>query len=321
MAQTAPPALSVRGLSCGYSGKEVIGDVSFDLEAGSAVVLVGPNGAGKTTFFKTVLGFLPRLAGEMRIGGEDTSGWTRKRFAQAVAYVPQAHEPTFGFSVREMTLMGRTPALASLASPSEADEKIAADVLARLGIAHLAERDYTQLSGGERQLVIVARALAQRPRLLVMDEPCANLDLGNQVRLLEQVRDLTADGLAVALTSHDPNHAFMLGADVVCFGRDGRVSCGSAAEVLATQRLSALYGVPVAVHEVASPFGDTVQSCTVFVRPSDRCLAAGGMLAAAAAPAAHGAPGAGARGNAGEDTDGNAGGCSDGGADTKEAGS
>lgn len=258
-------ALEVRNLACGYLGRAVLDDVSFALEPGSAVVLLGPNGVGKTTLFKTMLGFLPSLSGTVLVEGEDVRDWTRRRYAQSVAYVPQSHDAAFGFTVREMVLMGRTPALGGFTAPTREDERIACAVIDELGLGALADRDCTTLSGGERQMVLVARALAQQPRLLVMDEPCANLDLGNQVVVLRRVRELVAKGLAVVITSHDPNHAFLLDGGVVCIRRGEGVESGPAREVLTADALAALYGVDVGVGVVEGPQGQAGWACVPFL--------------------------------------------------------
>ena len=248
--------LSTRGLSCGYGGHAVLSDVSFDLAAGQALVLLGPNGVGKTTLFKTLLGFLRPLAGSVDIQGRNTASWTRKDFAREVAYIPQLHTPSFSFSVHDVVLMGRTPHLSGLSTPSRGDEEVAEAAIERMGIAHLSRRDYASLSGGERQMVLIARALAQEPRILVMDEPCASLDFGNQARLLEQVLDLAGQGISIVMTTHDPNHAFLLDGDVLCLGRGGALTQGVAREVLTADRMSALYNVAVAIDEVRGPVGE-----------------------------------------------------------------
>lgn len=261
----AVPVLQVKGISCGYGSQAVLRDVSFSLSEGGMLVLLGPNGVGKTTLFKTILGFLPRLGGQVLIDGEDTARWPRRRFAQAVAYVPQTHDAAFGFAVRDMVLMGRTPGLEGLRSPDREDERIADEVISRMGLARLADRDCTTLSGGELQMVLVARALAQQPRLLIMDEPCANLDLGNQALLLHRVAELASQGLAVVVTSHDPNHAFLLDAEVACVGRDGQVRGGRAGDVLTPGELGRLYGVDVGVGSITGPRGKRVSVCAPFL--------------------------------------------------------
>lgn len=239
--------LEARSLSCGYGGRTVLADVSFSLASGQALCLLGPNGVGKTTLFKTLLGFVKPLAGSVAIEGRDTRDWTRREFACEVAYIPQLHTPSFSFSVHDVVLMGRTPHLSGLSMPSESDERLAQEAIERMGIGHLAQRDYASLSGGERQMVLIARALAQQPRILVMDEPCASLDFGNQARLLEQILELAGQSIAVVMTTHDPNHAFLLDGDVLCLGGGGVVAQGRAREVLSGEMMSSLYGVPVEV--------------------------------------------------------------------------
>lgn len=250
-AQAACPqgaeVLAARGLSCGYGSRAVLENVEFSLARGQVLCLLGPNGVGKTTLFKTLLGFMKPLAGEVFVGGRPTSAWSRRDFAREVAYIPQMHTPSFSFSVHDVVLMGRTPHLRGLSSPGAADEEIAARAMEVMGVSRLAQRDYSSLSGGERQMVLIARALAQQPHVLVMDEPCASLDFGNQARLLEQILAVAAQGMAVVMTTHDPNHAFLLDGDVLCLGRGGAAAHGQAREVLTSKMMGDLYGVPVAV--------------------------------------------------------------------------
>lgn len=261
----AKPALQVSGLSCGHSGRAVLADVSFAVDAGEVLALLGPNGVGKTTLFKTLLGFLPALEGDVRIDGEDVSGWSRKQFACAVAYIPQMHTPGFSYSVFDVVLMGRTPHLSGMASPSHADEEIARQVIEDLQIGHLAERDYSALSGGERQMVLIARAIAQQPSVLVMDEPCASLDYGNQAILLKRIGSLAQSGMAVVMTTHDPNHAFALDGNVLCLAKGGVFAQGRARDVLSAESLGGLYGVEMAVGDLEGQGDARVRACAPVV--------------------------------------------------------
>ena len=179
--------------------------------------MLGRNGEGKSTLFKTILGLLPPRAGVVWVDGAPISGWSPRRRALTFGYVPQHSGGTFPFTVAELVLMGRTAYRGAFAAPSTADRRAADEAIAVLGIEHLAEREWLRVSGGERQLAVLARALAQEPRILVLDEPTASLDFGNQVRVLDAVRGLAeTHGLSVLLSTHHPEQAF------ACADRVGR---------------------------------------------------------------------------------------------------
>src|SRR5262249_21665140 len=181
--------------------------------------LLGPNGSGKTTLFKTMLGLLPAQAGEVRLDGAPMQNLARDEIARRIAYVPQAHAAHFPFAVIEMVVMGRTAHLGPFAAPSREARAGPRAALASLGIAELAETEYTRISGGQRQLALIARALAQDAPAIVMDEPTASLDFGNQVVVLSEVKRLAARGLAVLLSTHDPDHAFSISDRVALLDR------------------------------------------------------------------------------------------------------
>ena len=173
--------------------------LDISVRAGEVVCLLGPNGSGKTTLFKTLLGLLARLAGSVSIAGRPIESWPRQQLARHMAYVPQAHSAVFPYHVLDMVLMGRTAHLGMFSAPSEADREQALAALQLLGIEHLANREYTRISGGQRQLALIARALAQDAPAIVMDEPTASLDFGNQALVLTEVKRLAQRGLGIVL--------------------------------------------------------------------------------------------------------------------------
>ena len=250
------PILSAHALGFGYGTKAVGRDVDLDVRAGEVLCLLGPNGSGKTTLFKTMLGLLPAQAGEVRLDGAPLASLTRNEIARRVAYVPQALAAHFPFRVLDMVIMGRTAHLGLFASPGEQDRRKGLDALQVLGIAELAENEYTRISGGQRQLTLVARALAQDAPAIVMDEPTASLDFGNQVVVLSEVKRLAARGLAVVLSTHDPDHAFSVGSRVALLNGGRLIAQGPPAEVLTPARLRDVYGVAVVVERLSR--GQTV---------------------------------------------------------------
>ena len=239
--------LAAHDLAFGYRNVPVGRGVTLSVARGEVLCLLGPNGCGKTTLFKTLLGLLPAQGGRLELEGRPVAAFSRAEFARRVAYVPQAHTAYFPFGVLDMVLMGRASRIAALSTPSPADRVAAKTALETLGVAHLGARLFTEISGGERQMALIARALAQAPDLIVMDEPTASLDFGNQARVLEKIGALAASGLAIVLSTHDPGHAFAC-ADRVALMKDGRlVDIGPPQQVVTAQALHDLYGVDVAI--------------------------------------------------------------------------
>lgn len=260
------PLLEVCHASCGYSpGRPVIKGVSFTVEPGEVVCVLGANGIGKTTLFKSILGYLPLLGGAVRIHGKDIGKVSRAEMARAVGYVPQAHVPPFPFTVGDVVTMGRTAHLSLFAAPSRKDEAIAFDALEKLGIGGLFERPYTEISGGERQLVLIARALAQEASMLVMDEPVANLDFGNQVRILEGIGDLAASGLAVFMTTHFPDHALQASTKCIIIESVDTFTIGKAEAVITPGLLKRIYNIDAEVTTVQTAAGP-VRVCLPLMR-------------------------------------------------------
>lgn len=236
----------LKDITCGYKKTKVLTDVSFEMGAGESLVLLGPNGVGKTTLFKTMLGFLKPLGGTVEFDGEAIADWGPRKLAQKIGYVPQSHTPPFAYPVIDVVTMGRLSRIGAMASPSAHDEQVAYECLERLGVAHLADKLYTEVSGGERQMTLIARSLAQEPEMLVMDEPTAALDYGNQVRVLNQVSRLVDEGLSVVMTTHFPDHAFLCATKVGLVTRTGIV-VGPPEEIVTEESLRRTYGVDVRI--------------------------------------------------------------------------
>ncbi|MGH6727647.1 MAG: ABC transporter ATP-binding protein [Pseudolabrys sp.] len=237
--------LEGRGLTIGYADHTVGRDLDVALSTGEVLALLGPNGGGKTTLLKTLLGLIKPKAGEVALGDKPLGRYSIRERARTLAYVPQVHIGTFAFTVETVVLMGRTAHGTLFSAPSAHDRDVAAAVLDRFGIAQLANRPYTMISGGERQLVLLARALAQEPQFIVLDEPTASLDFGNQGKVMAEIKALAASGHGVLFTTHDPNHA-LRGADRAFLLRQGtRIAEGPVKAVLERAQLEALYGAPV----------------------------------------------------------------------------
>jgi iron complex transport system ATP-binding protein len=241
--------LGASQLSFGFPGRTVGAGVDFALAPGEVLCLLGPNGGGKTTLIRTLLGLLPPHAGAATLDKQPVHAMRRAEVARAIGYVPQAHAGAFAYSVLEMVLMGRTAHMSLFAAPTSRDREAALKAIDTLGIAHLEQRAFTEISGGERQLALVARALAQEPRVLVMDEPTSSLDFGNQVRVLGHVRRLAASGIAVLMSSHQPDHALQCADRALLLGEGKALALGAPREVITPESLKRLYGVDVRIVE------------------------------------------------------------------------
>ncbi|WP_313297290.1 ABC transporter ATP-binding protein [Stenotrophomonas sp.] len=240
---TATPLLEARGLAIGHAGVALGAPFALSVQPGEVLCLLGPNGCGKTTLFRTLLGLLPAVHGELDLQGSPLRAHDRAARARRMGYVPQAAPLPFAWRVREVVAMGRAAHLGLLATPGRADEAIADDCLRELGLQALAERTVTTLSGGERQLVLIARALAQQAQLLIMDEPTASLDFGNQLRILDTVRRLADRGIGVLLSTHQPQHALQVADRIALMSTGSLQALGPAREVATPERLATLYGV------------------------------------------------------------------------------
>lgn len=241
-------SIVVKNLGCSYGTRSVLREVSFSVEKGTLLSVLGPNGVGKSTLFRCLLGSLP-YEGSITVDGEELCHLSPGKRAKKIAYIPQNHRPTFGYSVLDTALMGTTRQISPFLSPGKEQVEQAREALCRVGADHLETRSFERLSGGEQQLVLLARALAQQAEILVMDEPTANLDYGNQLRVLQLAKDLSREGYTILISTHDPQHTLRF-ADRVLALLDGSVAGeGAAKEVLTPQLVRKLYRVETVFFE------------------------------------------------------------------------
>lgn len=255
--------LEARDIVYAYGRTPVLRQASLRVEPGELVALLGVNGAGKSTLLRLLLGFERPQGGSVTLSGRTLSSYGRRELAGRIAYVPQAHSAPFPYSVKDVVLLGRIAKRGYLRQPDDADRLVCDKAIAQLGIERLAARPYTTLSGGERQLTLIARALAQEARVLIFDEPSSALDYGNQLRLLARLRALADEGYAVLFTTHHPEHVFRA-ADRVALLIDGRIEAdGAPAGVLSPAMFKRLYGVEIGFMSPASHgamFGPTPET-------------------------------------------------------------
>mgnify|MGYP004510047715 CR=1 FL=1 len=238
--------IECRELCFGYEqDKDILGDISFAIDKGELITLIGPNGAGKSTFLNCLCGLLKPRSGKIMLKGNDISGLSRRQISTVLAYVPQKTSVAFDYSVRDFAVMGRAAYHSMLESPGESDYEKTDAALRMLGIEELSDRPINTLSGGEQQKVCIARALIQEAELIILDEPTSALDYGNQMRVLRLVKELSQMGMAILVTSHNPDHALMLESKVAILEKSGPLEIGACADILTSEKLSRLYSTPL----------------------------------------------------------------------------
>ncbi|WP_086444209.1 ABC transporter ATP-binding protein [Candidatus Enterococcus lemimoniae] len=243
--------LEVIDLAFAYKQQKILNDISFTLDYGQSVCLLGKNGVGKSTLFKCLLRVLEPSLGSVKINDRSIQQCSRNELSKLISYIPQKQRGIFHFTVFEMVLMGTTARLKNYQQPGTVENELAEAALVALNITHLKNRIFSEISGGEQQLVIIARSVAQQSKIIIMDEPCANLDYGNQIMVLEMIQTLAAQGYLIIQSTHDPNHALQY-ADYVLVLQEGQLLQGIPKTILTSQQLEAIYRVPITVHTIAS---------------------------------------------------------------------
>jgi iron complex transport system ATP-binding protein len=231
-----------------YGEMMIVRQASFELQPGEILSILGANGCGKTTLLKC-LNMLLKPEGRVLVDNLDLRTLKGRDLAMLMGYVPQMHSPDFPYRVVDVVVSGRTPHL-GFSIPSEKDHDLARKALQRVGVSHLADKFYTQLSGGELKLVLIARALVQEPRVLLLDEPTSHLDFKNRVVVLKILREISKDGIAVIMSEHDPNLASLFSDKVLLMMNKGEiVGYGSTREVLTPENIMKVYGLNIEVFE------------------------------------------------------------------------
>lgn len=251
--------LEVKNLSFYYGSRRILNNVSLMAENGEFVSVLGSNGVGKSTLFKCILGILPGYCGTVTVDGRDTRSMSVREIAQKIAYIPQMSASAFNYSVEDIVLMGTTAGLHSLRSPGDEEKHQAEEAMERMGISGLRQRCFHHLSGGERQLVVIARALAQQANILLLDEPSSALDFGNQMRILNEARSLARDGYLVIQSTHDPERAYMFSDRMIAMKNGEVFAQGAPPDVLTEENIRELYGVNT---KLTSIFDDRVRVFT-----------------------------------------------------------
>lgn len=240
--------LEVKNLRFSYlSDRTVFEKVNFEMEKGEILSILGPNGAGKSTLLHCIGNLISPQEGAVLYNGEAIGKMPPQKVARLFGYVPQMHVPTYEYTVREFVVMGRTPHLGKTSAPQKADYALVENALEMVGIGGLIEMPYTRISGGERQLVTIARAIVQQPDFILLDEPTAHLDFGNQMKTMRLVKKLSKEGFGIIMTTHNPDQVFYIGGKAALLDRRGHLHCGFPEEVLTVESLEELYGETVCI--------------------------------------------------------------------------
>ncbi len=250
--------ITLKDISCGYGKKAILTGINICLKEAELTCLIGKNGVGKTTLFKTILGLLPPLAGEITFDKQAVQTLTCSEIAKQISYVPQAHGTPFPFKVLDVVLMGQHVHTSGFfGKPAKHNVDIAVECIQALGIEKLMHKNFSKISGGEKQMVLIARAMAQQPRFIAMDEPTANLDLGNQVKVLKVSQILKQKGYGVIMNTHSPEQALQFADKLIMLKKGGIAKVGVPSKIIHSDSVSELYNTPVELVEAFTSSGES----------------------------------------------------------------
>lgn len=265
--------ITLENVCCGYDKKVVLKDVSISLRKSELTCLLGKNGVGKTTLFKTILGLIPALSGKIFYDGKENRNINAKDFAKYISYVPQAHGTPFPYSVLDVVLMGQyAHATGMFGKPEKKNVDIALQSLHSLGIDYLTKKNFSKISGGEKQLVLIARAVTQQPQYIAMDEPTANLDMGNQYSVLQLAQLLKQQGFGVIMNTHTPEHAINYADEVVLLHESRLLEHGNPKTVIHSKVLSKLYDTDIEMIKTQMSNGNYRYVCVHNTVRTECCL-------------------------------------------------